>query len=498
MLFANNASSRLLNAINVVATSIRVQDGDGAKFPQPTGDGSNYFPVTVEDRRTGQIEIMKCVGRSLDILNVVRAQEGTAGQAFEIGATVSNRLTAATMDFLAHAGATGPQGPQGEVGPVGPAGPMGPQGPTGAASTVPGPAGPPGPQGAQGDEGPIGPTGPLGPQGPVGPEGPKGDEGEMGPQGPGGPVGPAGPVGGQIMYIGDGPPASPVHGQTWWESDTGNMFVYYNDGNTSQWVPAHVGALPEGGAGGGIEEAPIDGQQYARSDGSWEVVTGGSGGGGSTAWADITGKPATFPPTVPIAWADISGEPATYPPSAHNHPQSEVTNLVTDLAGKAPTVHSHAQSDITNLTTDITAAKARANHTGTQSADTLTDGTTNKAFLATERTKLTGIATGATANSADATLLARANHTGTQSADTLTDGTTNKAFLATERTKLSGIATGATANSADATLLARANHTGTQAASTITGLGTGAAVNIFVGTTAPGSPAVNDIWIDTT
>jgi hypothetical protein len=39
------------------------------------------------------------------------------------------------------------------------------------------------------------------------------------------------------------------------------------------------------------------------------------------------------------------------------------------------------------------------------------------------------------------------------------------------KTKLDGIATGATANSSDATLLARANHTGTQAASTITGLG---------------------------
>jgi NADH dehydrogenase/NADH:ubiquinone oxidoreductase subunit G len=104
----------------------------------------------------------------------------------------------------------------------------------------------------------------------------------------------------------------------------------------------------------------------------------------------------------------------------------------------------------------------RTTHTGTQSADTLTDGTTNKAFLATERTKLTGIATGATANSTDAVLLARANHTGTESADVLTDGTTNKAFLATERTKLTGIATGATANSTDAVLLARANHTGTE------------------------------------
>lgn len=40
------------------------------------------------------------------------------------------------------------------------------------------------------------------------------------------------------------------------------------------------------------------------------------------------------------------------------------------------------------------------------------------------------------------------------------------------KTKLDGIASGATANSSDATLLDRANHTGTQAANTITGLAT--------------------------
>jgi hypothetical protein len=40
-----------------------------------------------------------------------------------------------------------------------------------------------------------------------------------------------------------------------------------------------------------------------------------------------------------------------------------------------------------------------------------------------------------------------------------------------DKSKLDGIASGATANSSDATLLARANHTGTQAAGTITGLG---------------------------
>lgn len=64
----------------------------------------------------------------------------------------------------------------------------------------------------------------------------------------------------------------------------------------------------------------------------------------------------------------------------------------------------------------------------------------------------------------------RGNHTGTQSADTLTDGSTSKAFLATERTKLAGVATGATANSTDAQLRDRSTHTGTQAIGTVSGL----------------------------
>jgi hypothetical protein len=32
------------------------------------------------------------------------------------------------------------------------------------------------------------------------------------------------------------PPANPVAGQMWWRSDTGQMFIWYNDGNSTQWV----------------------------------------------------------------------------------------------------------------------------------------------------------------------------------------------------------------------------------------------------------------------
>jgi hypothetical protein len=53
------------------------------------------------------------------------------------------------------------------------------------------------------------------------------------------------------MFIGDGPPANPIPGTTWYESDTGNSFIWYDDGNTTQWVPTHVGALPTGSVTGG-------------------------------------------------------------------------------------------------------------------------------------------------------------------------------------------------------------------------------------------------------
>lgn len=59
---------------------------------------------------------------------------------------------------------------------------------------------------------------------------------------------------------------------------------------------------------------------------------------------------------------------------AHGHPQSDVTNLVTDLAGKAPLSHTHAQADVTGLVADL-AGKAAASHTHPSSQ--ITDATAN-------------------------------------------------------------------------------------------------------------------------
>ena len=82
-----------------------------------------------------------------------------------------------------------------------------------------GPAGPQGPQGIPGSTGPkgdVGPAGPVGPQGPVGAQGVAGPKGDIGPQGPQG---------------------------------------------------------PKGASGGTFADAPADGNQYARQDNEWVLVT---------------------------------------------------------------------------------------------------------------------------------------------------------------------------------------------------------------------------------
>ena len=51
------------------------------------------------------------------------------------------------------------------------------------------------------------------------------------------PLGPGG-GGGVSVTISDTPPASPAVGALWWESDTGLLYIRFNDGTSSQWVIA--------------------------------------------------------------------------------------------------------------------------------------------------------------------------------------------------------------------------------------------------------------------
>ena len=107
--------------------------------------------------------------------------------------------------------------------------------------------------------GPPGNTGNPGPPGPPGPPGTDGDDGEDGNPGPPGPAstvagppGPPGPPGVAGLDISETPPTSPapVAGDLWWESDTGHLYVYYDDGDSSQWVAVSQGPAGSPGSPG--------------------------------------------------------------------------------------------------------------------------------------------------------------------------------------------------------------------------------------------------------
>jgi len=45
------------------------------------------------------------------------------------------------------------------------------------------------------------------------------------------------------VFIGDAPPVGPSAGSLWWDSVTGQLFIYYSDANSSQWVAAAVSSM---------------------------------------------------------------------------------------------------------------------------------------------------------------------------------------------------------------------------------------------------------------
>jgi hypothetical protein len=103
------------------------------------------------------------------------------------------------------------------------------------------------------------------------------------------------------VFIGDappGPPGGPLHGELWFNSYEQQMYIWYDDPNSSQWV------IVTANVGGISADAPHDGQIYGRQDGGWVGVGEGVGG----PFLPLTG---TTPITGPITGiVDIINNPA--------------------------------------------------------------------------------------------------------------------------------------------------------------------------------------------
>ena len=138
-------------------------------------------------------------------------------------------------------GEAGDKGQKGDTGLTGGSGQKGDKGEKGAPSTVAGPAGDKGQKGEAG----VGDKGQKGEVGVDGADGDKGQKGDLGTKGDKG----DGSAGGASVTISDDAPSSPNNGDLWWESDTFDLHVYYEDGSSNQWVSITSNAALKGEKG---------------------------------------------------------------------------------------------------------------------------------------------------------------------------------------------------------------------------------------------------------
>ena len=135
------------------------------------------------------------------------------------------------------------------VGPKGDQGPVGPQGMPGQN----------GQNGLNGNDGGIGPVGPQGPAGPVAVSSDRDNAARLGTDGliyvPTGSTGGGTGTGNANISASDAPPASALENDLWYCTLNGTLYIYLNDGTSSQWVQT---ASPAGAASVYSGETPPD------------------------------------------------------------------------------------------------------------------------------------------------------------------------------------------------------------------------------------------------
>ena len=209
--------------------------------------------------------------------------------------------------------------------------------------------------------------------------------------------------------------------------------------------------------------SPSTGQVLKWGGSSWGPGTGSGGTTNLSASADGTS----------LTVASSSGDDASIPAATTSAWGAMTDEDKTKLDG----IDTAATANDTDAN-----LKARANHTGTQTASTISDFDTevaNNSAVTANTAKVSNVTTNLSA-SADGTSLTVESSDGTDASIPAATTSAWGAMTDEDKTKLEGIATAATANDTDANLKDRANHTGTQTASTISDFDTEVANNSAV------------------
>ncbi len=95
--YTNNAATTLASGINTTVTTLTVNAGDGALFPDTsTGD---HFYITLEDGALNR-EIVKVTTRATDTFTIERGADGTSGTAFIAGDKAELRACRIVLDEI--------------------------------------------------------------------------------------------------------------------------------------------------------------------------------------------------------------------------------------------------------------------------------------------------------------------------------------------------------------------------------------------------------------
>ena len=106
-IFSNNAITTVATGgLSISSTTLNLASGTGNLFPNPVV-GTQFFRLSLTDASTRTAhEITYCTARSGDICTIVRAQEGTAAQAWLINDIAGHFVTAGTMSDCVQIAAT--------------------------------------------------------------------------------------------------------------------------------------------------------------------------------------------------------------------------------------------------------------------------------------------------------------------------------------------------------------------------------------------------------
>jgi hypothetical protein len=142
----------------------------------------------------------------------------------------------------------------------------------------------------------VGPTGAIGPIGPTGSQGIQGPTGPTGSQGIQGPTGSQGVSGAISFTSSTTAPAGATYGDMWFNTTSGNIFVYITDGTSSYWVEPFgpqgaTGANGTNGISGATGATGATGSQGNTGATGSQGPTGATGSQGPTGATGQQGQP---------------------------------------------------------------------------------------------------------------------------------------------------------------------------------------------------------------